>query len=462
MSAKMAIEKSGLVATLETSFAKGCSLKAPVVQVVYPASGYFVHQNKVFYDAGDAGALRRLLKKVEETPVCRGTETHPLGEALEDRAWLTAGGPSREAWRDSAPGGMLAHVSEQDGMPKCAEFFRGGFRNDGSHKNVYMFRYRAEKGHHNKMHPDHGATTQDQLSNLRAHAKVSGYQRVLLKCAEAGCRCYFCVRSSVESEDSTEGRDIVVYELPADRATAIICCGDDLDVTLHGMGGVLEGETNWTVIADVLGKCGLDAVVELEAALQEKQESSPELRKMDVHAERSLQQQHRLFQSGYRARMLSPPVSLSPFRMHTFHGQTLPIFPELFGNRFSKKFGLSLERGGRGSSVGWEVGLDTSGWSFNNSYRLYIEYRFDSTAAGNPTPIFTPCRPGGFDQTSTEPRTYRVTSTDAEILEHLTNVGCRLLACEPMRTVGCATDEELRCEVQQHLACARGTTNSIH
>jgi hypothetical protein len=438
------------MATLTRSFAKQCSTQAAVHKIDCEGDPV-VQKNMVFYDVGPADVMRRLLQKVEELPVSRGTDDHPLGELSADRAWLSAGSPESVAWRDFAPGGLLAHAAATEGMPLCVDFFRGGLRTNGSHKNVYMFRYSAEAGHHNKMHPDHGATTQEQVSNLQAHAKLCGGQRIIIKCTEEGCPSHFCVRSSIDSQD------IVVYELPVDRVTAIVCNGVDLDVIEHGFAGVLKGAVAWTVIIDLLGECGLDAVLELEVALHETKKSSVVLPKMDVLHERSLQVQHRVYQSDYRRSMLTKPAPLPLFRMHTQHGgQTLPIFPHV-RSMGQRSFGFFLERGGRALSIGGQIGLDTSGWAFGTSSKawLQIEFLFDSNAVGDRPPnvpsFFDFCRIGGPDQMSTLPRAYKVSSKDVSIQGHLTMVGSKLFPCQPMSTVCCENDDDLRREVQRHL-----------
>jgi hypothetical protein len=63
------------------------------------------------------------------------------------------------ACRDSAPGGLLPHPAETEGIPIS---FEEDFEKN---KNVYMFRYLTEAGHHNNIHPDHGATTQELVHN---------------------------------------------------------------------------------------------------------------------------------------------------------------------------------------------------------------------------------------------------------------------------------------------------------
>jgi hypothetical protein len=78
--------------------------------------------------------------------VRRGTDDHPLDELSVDRDWISAGSPVGVVWRDFAPGGLLEHEVETEGMPLCSDFFRGGLRTNGSHKNVYMFRYHTEAG----------------------------------------------------------------------------------------------------------------------------------------------------------------------------------------------------------------------------------------------------------------------------------------------------------------------------
>ena len=65
--------------------------------------------------------------------------------------------------------------------------------------------------------------------------------------------------------------------------------------------------------------------------------------------------------------------------------------------------------------------------------------------------IFDNCRIGGPDETSKLPRTYRVSSKDVVIQEHPTKVGCKLIPYDPMPTVCCANDDDLRREVHRHL-----------
>lgn len=208
MSAKMTTDDSGSMAPLSQSFGKECSIETRVVKIVFEGGPIStdVHKNicdsvmqgTLFCESGDTGVLCLLLEKVEEAPVWRGTDRHPHGELLTDQAWFSAGKSHGHVCRDSAPGAMSVYGVEQDGMPMCVEVFRGGYKKDGSHRNVYMFRYHPELGHHNKIHPDHGVTSEDQLSNLRDRTKICGYQRILVQCGEEGCP-YFCVWSSIDS-----------------------------------------------------------------------------------------------------------------------------------------------------------------------------------------------------------------------------------------------------------------------
>ena len=84
--------------TLTRTFAKQCSTEAAVHKIDCEG-GPEVHKNMVFQDVGDAGVMRRLLQKVDEFPVSRGTDDHPLDELSGDRTRL-----SRVRWQSGRCG----------------------------------------------------------------------------------------------------------------------------------------------------------------------------------------------------------------------------------------------------------------------------------------------------------------------------------------------------------------------
>jgi hypothetical protein len=81
---QMKIDVTGTMTTLKRSFTKQCSIESAVHKIDC-VGGPEVHKNMVFQDVGDDGVMRRLLQKVDEFPVSRGTDDHPLGEVSGDR-----------------------------------------------------------------------------------------------------------------------------------------------------------------------------------------------------------------------------------------------------------------------------------------------------------------------------------------------------------------------------------------